>query len=260
MNPTRSRPVLAPVMAANWKMHKGPRETRDFFDAFLPLYAPRQDRTVIFFPPSVSLPAAVDSLAGRLDIGLGVQSIFWQDTGAFTGEISAPMAAQAGARYALAGHSERRQLFHEADGDVGRKAAAALNAGLVPLICVGETLEERRAGKLEAVLERQLEAALEPSADHATANSLILAYEPVWAIGTGVNATPDDAAAAHAILRSRLAIRFGDAEAANVRILYGGSVKPENAAELLAATDVDGLLVGGASLDAAAFARITSIF
>lgn len=138
-----SHPIRSPVLAGNWKMNKGPRETRDFFGMFLARHQPRQDRTVIFFPPSLSIAAAVSATSGRDDIGLGVQSVFWEKNGAFTGEISAPMAAGAGARYVLAGHSERRHIFHESDDDVGKKAGAAVDSGLVPIICVGETLDRK---------------------------------------------------------------------------------------------------------------------
>jgi triosephosphate isomerase len=249
--------VRTPVLAGNWKMNKSPREARDFFRIFCAAYAPRHDRTVVFFPPFVSLAASAESTAQRDDILLGVQNIYWQRAGAFTGEISAPMAAAAGARFTLAGHSERRHIFGETDEEVGRKAAAALEAGLVPIVCVGETLGERRDGRLEQVLDRQLAAATSPEGRSLEPRFLI-AYEPVWAIGTGVNATPDDASAAHCFIRARLADRFGNSRARAIPILYGGSVKADNAAELLAATDVDGLLVGGASLDPEGFARIAS--
>lgn len=242
-----------PVIAGNWKMFKSPGEARTFISAFTRVHAPRHDRTVIFFPPALAVSAAIDALAGRTDIAVGVQNIHWEKEGAFTGEISAPMVAAAGARYVLCGHSERRHIFGETDEQVGRKAAAAAAAGLVPVICVGEKLEERRAGQLEDVLVRQLGAALGPLPAGAR---LAVAYEPVWAIGTGVNATPEDAAAAHGFLRARLAA--AGTRAARIPILYGGSVKPDNAAALLAAGDVDGLLVGGASLDPEGFARIAA--
>lgn len=245
-----------PVIAGNWKMHKGPGETAAFFAAFLTDVRVPENRTVVFFPPAISLGAARDALGERRDILLGVQNIHWESQGAFTGETSAPMARDAGAQVVLCGHSERRHVFGETNEEVGRKAAAAFAAGLVPMICVGEKLEEREAGSLEAVVLRQLDAALAGLADSDVAR-VAVAYEPVWAIGTGRNATPEDAAAAHAILRARLRARIGDA-AANVPILYGGSVKPENAAALLAASDVDGLLVGGASLDPAGFGRIVN--
>jgi triosephosphate isomerase len=248
-----SEPLSRPVIAGNWKMFKSPDEARAFFSAFTRLHAPRRDRTVIFFPPALAVTVALDALGGRPDIGIGVQNIHWELEGAFTGEISAPMAAAAGARYALCGHSERRHIFGETDEQVGRKAGAAAAAGLIPVICVGEKLEERRAARLEEVLARQLDAALAPLPAGA---GIALAYEPVWAIGTGVNATPEDAAGAHGFLRGRLAAAGADAAA--IPILYGGSVKPDNAAVLLAAADVDGLLVGGASLDPEGFARIAA--
>ncbi len=249
-------PLAKPVIAGNWKMHKGPAETAAFFRSFLASGQVPHDRTVVFFPPAVSVPAARAALGDRSDILLGVQNIHWETHGAFTGEISAPMAADAGARLVLCGHSERRHVFGETDEEVGRKAAAAFAAGLVPMICVGEKLEEREAGRLEEVVLRQLDAALA----HLDADDVaraIIAYEPVWAIGTGRNATPADAAAAHAVLRARLRDTVGEA-AGRVPILYGGSVKPENAAGLLAAEDVDGLLVGGASLDPEGFSRIVN--
>jgi triosephosphate isomerase (TIM) len=247
--------VTRPVLAGNWKMNKGPRETTAFFDEFLRHYQPAEDRTVIFFPPALSLAAAAAAVRDRGDVGLGVQNVHWEASGAFTGEVSAAMAAGAGAGFVLAGHSERRHIFGEADEEVGRKAAAALAAALIPVVCVGETLKEREAGQLNDVLLRQLDAALDALPADA-GSRLIIAYEPVWAIGTGVNATPADAAEAHGIVRERLAARYDPAVAAAIPILYGGSVKPDNAAELLAADGVDGLLVGGASLDPVEFANI----
>jgi triosephosphate isomerase len=244
-----------PVIAGNWKMNKGPDETRAFFDAFLGLHPARTDRSVWCFPPALSLSAAFLATRDRPDILIGVQNVHWETAGAFTGEISAAMVAQAGARAALVGHSERRQLFHESDSEVARKTVAALAARLAPVVCVGETLEQREAGQLEAVLGRQIDAVLDLlAADDA--QRILLAYEPVWAIGTGVNATPLDAARAHAFLRDRVRSRAGDATARRIPILYGGSVKPANAQELLAAPHVDGLLVGGASLEPASFARL----
>ncbi len=239
----------AAVVAGNWKMHMGPDETRSFLASFAPRTGPGRPR-VILFPPAVSIGAAAMAAAGRVDIG--VQSIHWEDAGAFTGELSAALARAAGATHALVGHSERRQLFGETDADVTRKAAAALRQGLTPVVCVGETLAERRAGQVDEVILRQLDAALDGL---RAPGAFLIAYEPVWAIGTGENATPADAAAAHGALRRRLRERLGDAGGA-VPILYGGSVKPDNAAALLAARDVDGVLVGGASLDPAGFARI----
>jgi len=249
--------VRRPVLAGNWKMNKGPNEATSFFTTFLARYEPRSDRTVLFFPPAISFTAAARAVADRADVKLGVQNAHWERAGAFTGETSAAMAVDAGATYLLIGHSERRHVFGETDEEVGRKAAAALMAGLIPLVCVGETLEQRRAGQLGDVLLRQLDAATAPlPADAATV--LVIAYEPVWAIGTGVNATPADAADAHRLVRDRLAARYGESAAREIPILYGGSVKPDNAGELLAADGVDGLLVGGASLDPDGFAVIAA--
>lgn len=250
-------PLAKPVIAGNWKMNKGPEEAREFCRAFAKAYSAREDRTILVFPPALSLPAAVESLRERPDVGLGVQNIHWEAEGAFTGEISAPMARGAGARFTLVGHSERRHIFGETDDDTRRKVAAAFQHGLVPVLCVGEKLEEREAGRLREVLLRQLDTATEGLGDEDL-RRIIVAYEPVWAIGTGVNATPDDAAGAHAILRARLAERLGDEAAGRVPILYGGSVNPKNAASLLAASDVDGLLIGGASLAPDSFAAIAS--
>lgn len=246
--------VKTPVIAGNWKMHKTPTETRAFFEAFLALHEPRPDRSVLFFPPALSFATGLEACAGRTDIGLGVQNIHWEDTGAFTGALSAAMAADAGAAFALVGHSERRHVFGETDEETGRKVVAAYRAGLLPVLCVGEKLDERRAGRLDEVLLRQLDAGTAAIED-GQLERILLAYEPVWAIGTGETATPEDASAAHATLRARLRERIGDA-ASRVPILYGGSVKPANAGELLAARDVDGVLVGGASLDPDAFTAI----
>ncbi len=249
--------VRKPVIAGNWKMHMGPVATGEFFAAFARAYQPDAGRTIIFFPPAISVTAAREALRARGDIAIGVQNTYWQPKGAFTGEVSAPMAREAGATYVLAGHSERRHVFGETDQDVARKARAAFDAGLTAVVCVGETLDERRAGRVDEVILRQLDAVLEALTPEQAADVLV-AYEPVWAIGTGVNATPEDAAAAHGTLRRRLAERLGGARAGLVPILYGGSVKPDNAGTLLAATDVDGLLVGGASLDPAGFALIAA--
>jgi triosephosphate isomerase (TIM) len=250
-----SHRVSRPVIAGNWKMHKGPQEATAFMADFANAHTPRSDATVIFFPPAISLAAARDAAAGRDDLRFGVQNAHWEQAGAFTGELSAVMASQAGAEFLLTGHSERRHTFGETDHEAGRKAAAALAAGMVPVACVGEKLEEREAGRLQEVLLRQLDAILDALPGDA-AGTLVLAYEPVWAIGTGRNATPADASEAHGILRQRLTERYGAEAAGAVPILYGGSVKPDNAAELLAASGVDGLLVGGASLDPAGFAAI----
>jgi triosephosphate isomerase len=233
------------VVAGNWKMNLGPEETRAYLSRFRPASAPGRP-VVLIFPPSVSLAAAVGS--GPSGIHFGVQNIHWEDSGAF----SAPIARAAGATHTLVGHSERRQLFAETDADVARKASAALRHALTPVVCVGETLAERRAGRVDEVILRQLDAAL---GGLGAGGDFLIAYEPVWAIGTGENATPQDAGEAHGTLRRRLVERLGP-RGRDIPILYGGSVKPDNAAALMAAPDVDGVLVGGASLDPGSFARI----
>ena len=246
-----------PVIAGNWKMNKGPHAAREFIREFTARYAPADLITVLVLPPAVSITTVGDALGGRRDVLLGVQNIYWEKDGAFTGEISATMAKDAGVSFALAGHSERRHILGETDDHVRRKVRAALNAGLTPIICVGETLDERKAGQVEAVISRQLTAAIDGfTSDQAFA--FLVAYEPVWAIGTGVTATPDDASHAHGVLRELLQGRLGP-EGAEVPILYGGSVKPDNAHALLAAHNVDGLLIGGASLDPEGFATICRI-
>ena len=244
-----------PVIAGNWKMHKGPESARKFCREFIQVAPPVSGRTILVFPPALSVGTVRDALSEHR-IGVGVQNIHWEEQGAFTGEISASMAKESGATHALVGHSERRHVFGETDEETARKVAAALAHGLVPILCVGETIEERKAGRLEEVILRQLDAAT-TALDPRDLRRLLIAYEPVWAIGTGETATPADAADAHARLRERLRERLGD-HAAGVPILYGGSVKPNNAGELLAAGDVDGVLVGGASLDPRDFAKIAA--
>lgn len=242
------------VIAGNWKMHHGPAATRRFFGEFSPRLSD-PEATILIFPPAISLPAAAESRGGRPEVSLGIQNIHWEPKGAFTGEHSAAMALAAGARFALVGHSERRHVFGETDAQVERKVVAAIGEGLVPVVCVGETLDERREARVEEVIVRQLDAALLGVPENAK-KSVLVAYEPVWAIGTGETATVDDVAEAHGILRRRLKEVRGDGFAQEVAILYGGSVNPENAADLLSVADVDGVLVGGASLDPESFARI----
>ncbi len=247
--------VRAPFVAGNWKMHHGPGRAREFGRSFTGSVTP-PGVTIGLFPPALSLAALEEALGPDTDVLLGVQNIHWEESGAFTGELSAPMAAAAGARLALVGHSERRHLFGETDEETARKTAAAFAAGLAPVLCVGETEAERDAGRLREVLGRQLEA-VASRLDDARLSQLVLAYEPVWAIGTGRTATPEDATEAHLLLRGGLAARLGE-RAAGVPILYGGSVKPTNAAELLRAPEVGGVLVGGASLDPESFAAIVA--
>lgn len=243
-----------PVFAANWKMNHGPSDARAFLRSFLLYYTRRTDRSVIIFPPSISLAAVVDALKERHDILVGVQNIHWEDKGAFTGEISAQMARDAGAHLALVGHSERRHVFGETDVETARKVAAAVRAGLTPILCVGEKLEQRESGDAESVVQEQLATGISEIDPHAI-QSMLIAYEPVWAIGTGRTATPADASAMHGVIRVSLRKLLGE-KAAAIRILYGGSVNRANAPLLLAASDVDGLLVGGASLDADAWSAI----
>jgi triosephosphate isomerase len=245
-----------PVFAANWKMHHGPTDARAFMRSFLAHYARRPDRQVIFFPPAISVMVVHDALRERQDIRVGVQNIHWEDKGAFTGELSAAMARDAGADLALVGHSERRHIFGDTDEQVGRKVAAAVRAGLVPVLCVGETLEEREQGTDTAVqvVLRQLRAGIAGIEPHAL-QSTLFAYEPVWAIGTGKNATPSDASEMHRVIRAELHTLLGERCKA-IPILYGGSVNRGNATALLNAQDVDGLLVGGASLDAEGWSSI----
>ncbi|MGH7653837.1 MAG: triose-phosphate isomerase [Gemmatimonadaceae bacterium] len=243
-----------PVFAANWKMNQAPADAKEFVRQFLAYFPRHQDRTVLIFPSALSLHAVTDALKDRPDIQVGVQNIHWEDQGAFTGENSAPIARAAGARYTLLGHSERRHLFGETDEETGKKASAAVRAGLTPLVCVGETLAQREGGQTEAVVLRQLRAAVAGIDAHHIASSLV-AYEPVWAIGTGKTASAADAGKVHAAIRAELRTLTGEREAA-VPILYGGSVNSGNAGSLLASPDVDGLLVGGASLDAEGWASI----
>ena len=244
-----------PLFAANWKMHKTPSETAAFVRAFARLHAPRPDVTVCFFPPAIGIPAFVAAAASRPDLQAGVQDVHQELQGAHTSGISAEMAADAGAGWGLAGHSERRREFGDDDHTVSRKLTRLLEAGLRPILCVGETLEEREAGRLQEVLERQVGStlgALEP----ASRGRLAYAYEPVWAIGTGRTASPEDASEAHAILRGSIAASTDEPTARRAAILYGGSAKPDNIVALLAADGIDGVLVGGASLDPESFAKI----
>ena len=237
-----------PVMAANWKMNHGPSAAREFMRRFLDRYQSRSDRTVVFFPPALSVLAVVESLVARPYIAVGVQNIWTEDKGAFTGETSAPMAREAGALYVLVGHSERRHVFGESDLETGRKCASAVRSGLVPILCVGETLAEREAGRTHDVVVRQLRSGI-ADLDGEVVASMAIAYEPVWAIGTGRTATPDDASSVHAVLRDALRLALDTADSGAPPILYGGSVNAGNARALLSARGIDGLLVGGASLE-----------
>ena len=227
---------------------------REFMQAFLDQYPRQNDRTILFFPPALSFATVAAAVSERRDIALGVQNVYWEDQGAFTGEVSVGMARDAGARVVLVGHSERRHIFGETDDDTAKKCAAVERAGLTPLLCVGEKLEQRDAGQAEAVVISQLRAGLSGMKQLAS-REVLIAYEPVWAIGTGRTATPEDAAAMHGVIRTELGTLVGE-RAKATPILYGGSVNPANAPSLLKASNVDGLLVGGASLDAASWLAI----
>jgi triosephosphate isomerase (TIM) len=237
-----------PIFAANWKMHHGPSDARAFMKNFLVHYSRQQDRKVLFFPNALSITTVSEMLRDRSDLEVGIQNIHHEDKGAFTGENSAPMARDAGATHVLVGHSERRHVFGETDAETNLKVKAACRAGLTPVLCIGELLAERDAGDTESTVLRQLRAGI-AGVEEGQVASMLFAYEPVWAIGTGRTATPDDASAVHGAIVAALKTAIGE-RANGIPILYGGSVNRGNATTLLAAPDVDGVLVGGASLDA----------
>jgi len=242
------------LMAGNWKMYKTTKEAVALVEALIELLRDENQVEVAVCPPFTALDAVSRALAGSR-IALGAQNLHWEKEGAYTGEIAAPMLLDLGCRYVIIGHSERRQHFGETDAGVNKKVQTALAHGLIPLVCVGETLAEREAGNTFAVIEAQVRgslAGLEPE----QAAKLVIAYEPVWAIGTGRNATPEQANEAQAFIRKLLANLFSQKVADGIRILYGGSVKPENIGALMAEPEVDGALIGGASLDAVSFAKI----
>lgn len=239
-----------PFIAANWKMNKTVGETRAFLDEFIPLVRDAADTDIVVAPPFTSLPAAAALVRGS-NVQLSAQDIFYEDKGAYTGEISPLMLADVGCVQVIVGHSERRQYFEETDEILNKKAKAALKHNLKVIFCIGESLEEREAGKTFDVLKRELEGGLKD----VPADNIVVAYEPIWAIGTGKTATTEQAQEAHKFIRGQLSDLYGNA-AQNIRILYGGSVTPENIDALMACADVDGALVGGASLKADSFARI----
>jgi triosephosphate isomerase len=244
------------VIAGNWKMYKTIADTRAFFAAFSPLVADANFCDIVVAPPFTAISAAVE-LTRNTKICIAGQNVYWEKEGAFTGEVSPAMLRETGCRYVIIGHSERRQLFGETDEMVAKKTKAVLAAGSTPIVCVGETLAEREAGHTERICEAQLRNG--PGALTAEEFSRILmAYEPVWAIGTGRTATPEIAAASHRYLRQCVAKRFSPEQAAALRILYGGSVKPDNIQGLMAQEELDGALVGGASLDPKSFASIVN--
>jgi triosephosphate isomerase (TIM) len=242
------------VMAANWKMYKTPDQTREFFRDFLPLVAGHARDEIVVCPPYIDLADAMEAVKGS-SVAIGAQNVHWKEEGAFTGEISAAMLLALGVKHVIVGHSERRQYFGETDDTVNIRLKAALEAGLTPICCVGEVLEEREAGLTDDVLRRQCVRAFHAISAKKAAK-MVVAYEPVWAIGTGKTATPEIAAEAHAVIRREATEIFGEEFSGKLRILYGGSVKPENAGTLMAQEEIDGALVGGASLIAKSFAAI----
>jgi triosephosphate isomerase (TIM) len=245
-----------PVITGNWKMYKTQAETIAFFQAFRPLVATSRHCDIIVSPPFTALAAALEA-ARDTAIGIAAQNVHWEREGAFTGEVSAQMLLELGCRGVIIGHSERRQYFAETDESVNRKTKTALEAGLTPVVCIGETLSEREGDRTHSVLKRQFEDGL-AALTGAQFSRILIAYEPVWAIGTGRTATPELAADAHRYIRELAASRFTSELASRLRILYGGSVKPGNIGDLMAQVDIDGALVGGASLDPQSFAKIVN--
>jgi triosephosphate isomerase len=237
-------------------MYKTAKETRAFFEKFNPLVDGHQHCEIVICPPFPSLPAAIEETHGR-KIHIGAQNLYWGKEGAVTGEVCGPMIKSIGCTHVIVGHSERRQYFNETEAGVLRKTIAALDVGLTPIVCVGERPDERESGQTEGVLMAQFDGGIGGLTSEQFAKILI-AYEPVWAIGTGKTATPRIAADAHAIIRREARVRFGDRAADHVRILYGGSVKPDNVKQLMPETEIDGALVGGASLDPVSFAAIVN--
>ena len=245
-----------PVIAGNWKMYKTQADARAFFSAFAPLVQGSVHCDIIVAPPFTALAASVEAVRGTA-ISISAQNLHGGPEGAFTGEICAPMLVEVGCRAVIIGHSERRQYFGETDESVNKKVKAALAAELTPIVCVGESLAEREGGKMSEVLDRQFSGGLAALTGEEFSR-IILAYEPVWAIGTGRTATPEMAAQAHGFLRQLAAAAFTWEQAGMLRILYGGSVKPDNIKGLMAQVEIDGALVGGASLNAEAFASIVN--
>ena len=247
MNPKRR-----PIIAGNWKMNKTSTEARDLASKLVPLVSGVKDRDIVLAPPFTSIPAVAETIKGT-NMALSAQDLFWEEKGAFTGEISAEMLLDLGCKYVIIGHSERRQFFGETDETVNKKVRQALNKGLFPIVCVGELLKEREAGRVNVVIERQLIGALKAVSVPEMQN-MVIAYEPVWAIGTGKTATPNQANEVHGFIRQKVKAMFNSSVADALRIQYGGSVTPENVSVLMAMPDIDGALVGGASLKPESFA------
>ncbi len=251
MNPKRR-----PIIAGNWKMNKTATEARDLAGKLIPLVASVRDRDIVLAPTFTSLQTVAESIKGT-NLALAAQNLFWEDKGAFTGEISAEMLLALGCKYVIIGHSERRQYFGETDETVNKKIRQALNKGLLPIVCVGELLSEREAGKANNVIERQIAGAFK-GVTAADMQKIVVAYEPVWAIGTGKTATPDQANEIHAFIRSKVKAMYSAEVAEALRIQYGGSVTPDNVSQLMAKPDIDGALVGGASLKPESFAALAT--
>jgi len=243
-------------MAGNWKMHKTPAETIAFFQKFRLLVENSGHCEIVVCPSFLSLAAAVEAAKGSA-IRVGAQNVAWAKEGAFTGEVSGPMIRAAGATHVIVGHSERRQYFGETDETVLKRTRAALESGLSPIVCVGERLEDREKRRTETVLETQFQHGIAGLSGDEFAG-IAIAYEPVWAIGTGKTATPEIAAYAHRAIRAQAAAKYGKTAGNSLRILYGGSVKPDNVTSLMAQPEIDGVLVGGASLDPVGFASIVN--
>ena len=243
------------ILAANWKMNLTHSEAESYFDTFLSEIGQVNDVEVVIIPPFTAIPALVTASERMPAIRIGAQNMHWEKSGAFTGEVSGAMLRALYVKYVILGHSERRTLFGETDEIVNRKVRAALDAGLRPIFCIGESLQERDGGKIEEILGRQIRQGLE-GVVLKDVPEVVLAYEPCWAIGTGRSATPNEAEEAHAFIRLVLSELFGAPTADRVRIQYGGSVKPENAEDLMRQKNIDGALIGGASLDPRSFARI----
>jgi len=242
------------MIAGNWKMYKTPEETTSYFREFLPLVVHHVRDEIVVCPSYTNVAAAIEAAHGS-NVAIGVQNVHWKADGAYTGEISAPMLLSLGVTHVIIGHSERRQYFGETDDTVNLRLKTALESGLTPICCVGEVLEEREAGLTDDVLKRQCTRAFHAISAKKAAK-LVIAYEPVWAIGTGKTATPEIAAEAHSVIRNEASRAFGDEFAQKLRILYGGSVKPDNATALMSQEEIDGGLVGGASLDPKSFTAI----
>src|SRR5216117_3405464 len=243
-----------PLIVGNWKMYKTVHDAVLFVKELKPVVKDVDDVEIVIAPPFTAVHAAAEA-ARNTNIGVGAQNLHWEREGAFTGEVAPPMIKEAGAEYVMVGHSERRRLFGETDAMVNRKVAAAIGAALTPIVCIGETLEERERDETFSVLDRQIKDGLDGFSAEQIAD-LVIAYEPVWAIGTGRTATAAQAGEAHAHIRKRLRQWFGGDAADRCHVIYGGSVKPDNIRELIAEPDVDGALVGGASLDVQSFASI----